>query len=226
MKHSNIPSPSRYHFLLKAALLTAVVTSSGGLNLQAESAPAGGSPDNLASEKNGAFVSYSVPLKGGTPPNALVNGQPNSQLSFAKHGGTHIIVIDLGKPSKLNTVQLKFSHPSQTKVYVLKKKPDGTNWDQTLAGLSPDAVLASSGVPAHLNGAEGEFIVLVCPNDPGLFSNFYVTGFHLGDQNHQWGYYQNHGEGNGGSLGEVPLPSSAYGDHNHPQPPSVPPESH
>jgi len=221
MKQLKISSLSRHHFALKPVLWAASLATLGGLSLQVQAATSN-TPDNLGSEKNGAFVSYSTPLKGGTTGEALVNGQSNSKVAFAKQGGTHIIVVDLGKDSKLSAVQMKFTHPSKVNVYVLKNKPDGNAWGQSISGMSPDAVLTSSSRPASLNGVEGEYLVIVCPNDPGALSDFSVTGFHVINPDHQWGYYQNHGEGQGGPPGEVPLPGSAYGH----QPPSVPPESH
>ena len=210
---------ARRSLLLNSALVAAIFTTSNGLLLNAET-PATGSPGNLGTEKNGAFVSYSSPLKGGATGEALVNGQPNTKLSFSKAGGTHIIVIDLSKPSKLNTVQLKFSHPANVNVFVLKKKPEGNNWNQALEGLKPDAVLDVSGASTPLNGAEGEFLVLVYPNDPGAFSDLVVTGFHLDSREHHFANNDHFGH----PLGEVPLPESEYENHNHP--PHVPPTSH
>jgi len=209
------------HRLPKFALVAAIAASSGSSLL---AAPNG--PDNLGTQQNGAVVSYSTPLKGGANPNALVSGKPNSKLSFANQGGTHLIVIDLGKPSKLSTVQLKFSNPSQLKVFVLKKKPEGNDWNQAIAGLNPDGVMSASGVPTPLDGAEGQFLVLVAPNNPGSFSDFFVTGTHLGGPNdHQIAFNNNHGGGQDGALAEVPLPASAFSDHPQ-HPPHVPPQSH
>ena len=222
MKHSEISPLSRPHFLAKS-VLGAILVVSVSASSPLTAAPAN---DNLGSQKSGAFVTYSSPLKGGASPNTLVSGQPNSKVSFANQGGTHLVVIDLGKPSKLNTVQLKFTKASKLNVFVLKSKPDDNNWSQAIAGLTPDGAITSSGAPASLDGAEGEFLVLVCPNNPGSLSDFSVSGVHLGDPNHQFAFNNQHGAhqpGGGGALAETPIPSSVFYNQTHPEHPVHPP---
>jgi len=202
----------------KFALVAVLAVSVSGSSLLA-------APDNLGTQQSGAVVAYSTPLKGGANPNSLVSGKSNTKLSFANQGKSHLIVIDLGKPSKLNSVGLKFSNPSKLNVFVLKKKPEGNDWNKAIEGLNPDGVMSSSGVPAPLDGAEGQYLVLVAPNNPGSFSDFFVTGIHLdGPNDHQIAFNHNHGD-DGNTLAEVPLPSSAYSNHNQPPPSHVPPVS-
>jgi hypothetical protein len=213
----------------KSLVLLTPILASNALLLQAQAAPTNPSTNNLSTQVNGAFVTYTSPLKGGVSGNALVSGQKNKALSFAKPGGTHLIVIDLGKPSKLNTVELKFAKQSKMQVFVLKDKPEGNAWSQSISGLTPDAVLSKSDVSAQLNGTEGQYLVLICQDDPGPFSDLVVTGLHVDQyQDRAIGFINNHGnEDKGGPLAEVPMSKSEIDDDNDKKkhPPFVPHES-
>ncbi len=217
---------SRNVLRLSVLLLTPVLAS-GFISLHTQAAPTTAGSNNLSTQVNGAFVTYTAPLKGGASGNALVSGKKNKSISFASPAGTHLIVIDLGKPSQLNTVQLKFANQSNIQVFVLKNKPDGNAWAQAISGSTPDASLTKSDISAQLNGTEGQYLVLVCPNDPGPLSDLYVTGSHVDHyKDYQIGFNNNRGP-EGGPLAETPMTKSEMDDYNEKKKhqPHVPPES-
>lgn len=51
------------------------------------------------------------------------------------------------------------------------------SWLNLIKGLNPDVVLETPSFSGSLNGAEGEYLVIVFDSDPGEFSDFIVTGF-------------------------------------------------
>ena len=212
----------------QGAILTAMIVFLAGTGLQAQ-IPDGNFNtydaawwNNLALIKLGAVVIYSTPLANGASPNLLIDGQPVT-LSFSKKKPTYpeLIVVDLGRSYKINTVALKFSNSVKIKVYILKSKPDShTSWANLIVGLQPDGILNSSDITDSLHGVEGEYLVLICDADPGLFSDLYVTGYPSTNRRDLEGY-RNHGY-NQGPLGETPLPHSDF----LPPEPHVGPQSH
>lgn len=137
------------------------------------------SSDNIATIGYGASVIYASPLAHGNSPNQLVNPTSPKPLSFAKGGSNaFMVVIDLGKSYDLNTVSLSFSKPCQVSVYVVNSRPVGSaSWVSEIENAPPAGTLKKSGTSVSLNGASGEYLVLVFNSNPGYFFGLKVTGF-------------------------------------------------
>ncbi len=201
----------------RMALTAAVMVLCAGNALRAQA------PTNISTAKEGATVIYSSPLSKGASPNSLINGQGGS-ISFSKKkaAGPHLIVIDLGKNYSLGGVRLNFSKSGPLKVFVLGNKPEGNgSWANAVSGAQPNGIIGSSGAPLSLNGAEGEYLVIVSDSDPGAFSGLYVTGEpspfgrHVVENPHP-----GPNQLGSSSLSETPQPGSSFE-----QTPNVPPAS-
>ena len=212
-------------FSRAAAFLAVVTFSLSGTSLSAQTVADNANPQNISTEKHGSVVLYSTPLAKGASPDLLINGQPGS-LHFSRiKNGTRLIVVDLGRSYKLNTVKLTFAHTTKLKVYVLRSKlADNTSWASLVAGLQPDVILGLSNLPGSFGGVEGQYLVLVPETDPGAFSGLYVTGYPSTDRRDLIGYMdQGHEhDHDSGALGETPLPANEFNEAHEPK---VPPQS-
>jgi hypothetical protein len=149
------------------------------MNVWAQQSPNGSPPPkdpNIATTKNGAYVIYASPLKGGVPANAILNGH---KVTFVNKTGINLLVIDLGHSYTVNTVLLQFIKPVPGKIglYVLANKPGpNQSWSSLIANLQPDFVLDAKHNFASLDPPKGEYLVFACQGTPAGFYGLYVTG--------------------------------------------------
>jgi hypothetical protein len=133
---------------------------------------------NIATADNGAYIIYSVPLKGGASANFLTQDFNRNLFFSGQGGGPKLFVLDLGKTYAIGTVRLKFKKAVPFEIFVLGGKPGNNDWTSVLSG-KPTYVSDTPSLETFLKGLQGRYIVFVAESDPGPFYGLYVTGIYV-----------------------------------------------